>query len=297
MHVLLLQVYVMYVCLVCVAASKRKPPTLVPPMMVPPTVVPPTVVTTAHGTGPKRSRTTGTQHNIMPISLGHGFRPVGMSPSQRDLFTDTQDTDLALTQPDPTTQGSRPSTPMPAMQALPTPTGSGTVDTMAVIQDSFKAIQDGIAAISSYIMGQQARNQLTPVQPAPAAMTQVQPATHTAVGTNSMINVPSFQQGMSPMAITTLAANGTACALAPSNVASFQPNPGINASCQANTGNNASGQANDVLFQVSVGSQMAPNTLAPNAPVFVNAGHNVSMTGFQPCGYQGGFSMANSHGA
>ena len=45
--------------------------------------------------------------------------------------------------------------------------GSGTVNNLTVIQDSFKAIQDGLAAISTFIMAQNGQQPATTVQTTP----------------------------------------------------------------------------------------------------------------------------------
>ena len=149
----------------CVSAAKKRAATTMAPSGTTPSVT--TTTTMTHSVMPpagnsKRTRSIAVQHNVVPILLGHGFRAFGdvLSQSQQDIFADSQDDDLQLTQntpPDPTSQpGSQPQTNDPSVsQFQPGQTGGNN---MQVIQDSFKAVQDGLSAISSYIMGGNAQS-------------------------------------------------------------------------------------------------------------------------------------------
>ncbi len=78
--------------LLCLFAAKKRPGTGTGTG----TNTTPPVTTTAGNS--KKTRTVGVQHSVMPISLGHGFRTIGGS---QDLFDDSQDDDIQLTQNTP----------------------------------------------------------------------------------------------------------------------------------------------------------------------------------------------------
>ena len=150
----------MYVFMVYFAATKRK----VGPRdgtMVNNTNQPSGITNPASSpnrqSGTTRTRDAAMQHNVVPVSLGYWFRPIAQSfmptNSQQDLFT-SQDSDIQLTQVPPPTQSPQ----MPSQTPSNSLAGPVAGDNMQIVQSSFAATQDGLAAISSLILGMNNQN-------------------------------------------------------------------------------------------------------------------------------------------
>ncbi len=295
--------------LLCLFAAKKRPGSTTTTSTTPPTNTTGNT-TTASG---KKTRTVGVQHNVVPISLGHGFRAIGGS---QDLFDDSQDDDdIQLTQNTPPRPATPPSNTPPALggppslvppqsvppSSVPPPSAplagmSTGHNNLQVIQDSFKAIQDGLSAISSYIMNTGSQSQV-PTGLVPQAP-QVQ-GTSSSSGMHSlstiplMTNVPLLQPIptlQSTSVVNTCATLQAGCSLASGMV--------VNASNVVGNAGNVAGTGVGTGITSGLFSTVPPVQVGTmTTQVVTQAGHNVPNQGFVATGAHTGTIAAAGHHA
>ena len=296
--------------LLCLFPAKKRPGSTTGTT----TTTPPTGTTTGSSTtgNTKKTRTVGVQHNVVPISLGHGFRSIGGS---QDLFDDSQDDDdIQLTQNTPPRPPTPPSNTTPALGNLPSvvpplsvPPSSGAPpsaplvamsghNNLQVIQDSFKAIQDGLSAISSYIMntGSQPQVQSGTVPQVPQGQGPSSPSgMHSLSTVPYMTNVPNLQPVptlQSTSVVNTCATLQAGCSLASGMV--LQPG-----NVAGNVGNVA-GTGPGTSIMTGMSTNVSPVQVGTmTTQVITQAGHNAPSQGFVTPGARTGMVAAAGHHA
>ena len=291
--------------LLCLFAAKKRPGTGTGTGT---TTTPPTSTTAGNS---KKTRTVGVQHSVMPISLGHGFQAIG----SQDLFDDSQDDDIQLTQNTPP----RPATPpasgpppssvppplvppssVPPLSTPPVVLSAGH-NNLQAIQDSFKAIQDGLSAISSYIMntGGQYQSQMMAGSVPQAPQAPQAQGTSSSTGMHSlntvplMTNVPLLQPVptlQSSSVLNTCATLQSGCSLASGyavNASNVVGNVSNVAAAGVGTGNVGGLLTNVAPIQVGT----------MTTQVVTQAGHNVHSQGFLSPSAQPGALMPAGHHA